>query len=316
MASLSHEAPNVCGMNADRIAADVARHHHGLLTRRDLIEREVTEREIDHRLAIGRWERVYPGVYRIAGVPRSWEQRLLAACLAAAPGWASHRSAARLWGLWTPDRDVVEVVVNKTRGPRLGDTTVHRASDLDAEHHVTVRHGIPVTKPARTLVDLGMSCSQGVVDKAVTDAVASKLVTLDGLRVALKEVGRRGRTGAGYLRRSLETLYGVPDSHLEGLALRVLQRYGVPPPVLQWELVVNGRRYLVDQAWPSARLVVELDGSAVHATPQALVDDNRRQNDLVEAGLTVLRFTHADVAGSPELYAARILRVLGTRAAA
>lgn len=303
-------------MTIDTIVATTARRQSGIVARSQVIELGVTSRAIQHRLVTGRWERIHPGVYRIAGTRTTWEQRVLAACLAAEPAWASHRSAARLWGLWTPDRDVVEIVVNKTRGPRLDGVSVHRASDLDRAQHVAVRHGIPVTKPARTLVDLGMSCSQGVVDKAVTDAIATRLVTLDGLRVALKEVGRRGRTGAGYLRRSLETLYGIPDSHLEALALRVLQGYGVPPPILQWEVVVNGRQYVVDQGWPAARLAVELDGAATHATPEGLIYDNRRQNDLVEAGLTVLRFTHADVAGTPELYARRILRVLGTATAA
>ncbi len=48
----------------------------------------------------GELDRLYPGVYRIAGVPWSWEAQLLTYCWAQQPhGYASHRSAARLWGV-------------------------------------------------------------------------------------------------------------------------------------------------------------------------------------------------------------------------
>ena len=46
------------------------------------------------------WSRLYPAVYRVAGVPETWRQALMAACLAWGDGAVvSHIAAAALWGL-------------------------------------------------------------------------------------------------------------------------------------------------------------------------------------------------------------------------
>ena len=70
----------------------------------------------------------------------------------------------------------------------------------------------------------------------------------------------------------------------------------VPPEELQYP-VYDGEGVLLgiaDLAWPSRRILVEADGVEPHERPQALLRDRRRQNDLVRAGYTVLRFTWAD----------------------
>src|SRR5437016_1482122 len=59
----------------------------------------VTSDMVDRRVASGLWQRVYPGVYRLAGVPTTWQQALFAACLAWGDGAViSHRAAGALWG--------------------------------------------------------------------------------------------------------------------------------------------------------------------------------------------------------------------------
>lgn len=213
--------------NVDRIVARIARSQHGLLTREHAVGAGVTEEAIRQRLVAGRWEPAQPHVYRIGGSRQTWRQELLAACMAA-NAVASHQAACQLWGLRLPERDVVEVTVRRGRMPRLwGGALVHRSRDLHTEH-ITLRDGIPVTKPARTLVDLGAVCGPGVVDRAVDDLVASKLTTLDGLRYILDEVGRQGRRGVGTLRRCLDWRYGDHDSSLEARVLRIIATTGSP----------------------------------------------------------------------------------------
>ncbi len=51
---------------------------------------------------------------------------------------------------------------------------------------------------------------------------------------------------------------------------------------------------VVDLLFPAERLVVEVDGFAFHSGPDALVNDRRRQNTLVNAGYRVLRVTWDD----------------------
>jgi len=58
------------------------------------------------------------------------------------------------------------------------------------------------------------------------------------------------------------------------------------------------------------RLGLEYDGG-VHR--DALVDDNRRQNRLLRAGVTLLRFTAADVLGNPGAVVFQVRSLLEAR---
>ena len=62
-------------------------------------------------------------------------------------------------------------------------------------------------------------------------------------------------------------------------------------PLTQQHL--NGFR--VDFYWPELRLVVEADGLRYHRTPAQQAADRRRDHVHAEAGLTSLRFTHAQI---------------------
>ena len=94
--------------------------------------------------------------------------------------------------------------------------------------------------------------------------------------------------------------------------LRICRQHAVPMPACQFE-IRSGRRLLgrVDFAFPDRRLAIEVDGYEHHASLDAFQRDRARQNDLVAAGWTVLRFTWDDVHQRPERVAAAILRLLG-----
>src|SRR5437867_2680807 len=78
---------------------ELARAHFGLMTREQLLELG-DDGWIDRLVEAGVLVRETPSVYRLCGVPRSWEQRALAAVLSArGEALVSHRSAAFLWGL-------------------------------------------------------------------------------------------------------------------------------------------------------------------------------------------------------------------------
>jgi predicted transcriptional regulator of viral defense system len=83
----------------DRRLLELAGRQHYVVARQQLREFG-TERQIEHRLAKGRLERIHEGVYRIVGSPKTWRQRLLAACLASSgANAASFRACARAWEL-------------------------------------------------------------------------------------------------------------------------------------------------------------------------------------------------------------------------
>jgi predicted transcriptional regulator of viral defense system len=83
-----------------RRALAVATRHHGLITTAQCeavgLSRQAAKRLVDR----GAWTREARGLYRVAGTPRTWNGRALAAALSAGEsGLVSHRSACHLWRL-------------------------------------------------------------------------------------------------------------------------------------------------------------------------------------------------------------------------
>ncbi|HWC12471.1 MAG TPA: DUF559 domain-containing protein [Acidimicrobiales bacterium] len=299
----------------ERVTDGIARTQDGLVTLEQARAAGLSARGARRRVELGRWQRSLQGVYRAAGAPRSWRQDLLAACLAAGPeAVASHRSAAALWDLDGIGPGWLELSVSRPRCHRLPGVIVHRSTDLDLTKAV-VRAGIPVTDPARTILDLGAVAPVWKVEAALESALGRRLVSVAGLRVALAAVARRGRRGAGVLRALLEERSDaarVTESVLEQRLLRLLGAHSLPSPVTQHEVRVGERLVgRVDFAYPGQRLAVEVDGYESHSSLAAFGRDRARQNDLVAAGWTVLRFTWDNVVRRPERVADVLHQVLG-----
>ena len=89
---------------------------------------------------------------------------------------------------------------------------------------------------------------------------------------------------------------------------------GLPPPVLQHVVTDEAGRFAgrADLAWPAQRVLVEFDGD-LHRHRDVFVNDLRRQNRLVAAGWTVLRFSSADLLGRPEELVAEVRAALRRR---
>jgi very-short-patch-repair endonuclease len=297
-------------MDRDRASAERASNQRGAIERSEAIDAGHTRASLQHRVDTGRYDRVQPRVYRVAGAPVTYEQRLLEACKSTG-GVASHRAAAALWGLDVPP-GTLEVSVTRARCPRPKGVVVHRSSDLGPEQ-CTVRYGIPVTNPLRTLLDLGAVAPPWIVDEALDVALAKKLVTLPAVYVTLLTHSKKGRRGAGVLRKLLDERGGhVPESKLEGKMNRLCRRHGLPLPTFQYR-IYRGKREIarVDFAFPDFKIAIEVDGYGPHSSPKAFQRDRERQNDLIEMGWVVLRFTWDDIVHRPEAVAMRLRRVLG-----
>jgi very-short-patch-repair endonuclease len=292
----------------DTALLDLAARQHALVERTQANQIGFDDDLLHRRVLAGRLVRVFPGVYRVAGAQTSHEQLLLAACLAAGPGSAvSHRAAAHEWEL-AEFPDLVEIVTPRAQWPRLRGVRVHRSTDLRPDH-VTVRHGFPITKPPRTLVDLGQSAPWAVAD-ALERGLTAKLFGLAAADVVLDDLGRKGRTGVGVLRQALDNRAlgrDVPESLLEVRMARLIKRHGIPMPEYQ-HVVVPGIR--VDFAYPDRKIAIEVDGFGIHGTPAALSADLERQNRLVALGWIVLRFTWKQVVKQPDQVARTLLVTL------
>lgn len=291
--------------------------HLGLVTSEQLATHGVSRHQQQTLVRNGVLEPIHLGVFRTAGTIMSIRRRLIAACLAA-DGLvaASHRAALWLWGL-SPATPPVEVTIITTRSPLRDQVVVHRSRDLVAGH-LTVRRSVPVTTPARTLVDVGCVVPNASLVNAVERALHHRLVTVAELRAMIDEVAGRGRNGVGVLRQLLdERALGDarPESMLEPLMARICKRDIGVEVLYQETLVVDGRILRPDFYVPSAKLVIEIDGLQVHGTRDALDDDLERQNLLVAHGFQVLRYTSTHLR-QPDRTANEILRTIRRRRAA
>ena len=219
----------------------------------------------------------------------------MAAVLACGPDAVlSHGSAAALWQIAGEPGGFISISLPAHRRSRPPGVRVHRRATLTGAD-LTVHHGIPVTSPMRTLVDLAVSLPRGDLEAAVNAADKHELVDLESLRAALAGLG--GLPGVRRLRELLDRrTFLFTDTALERWFLPIARRAGLSTPrTQQW---VNG--YRVDFFWPELGLVVETDGLRYHRTAAQQTEDRRRDQAHVAAGLTQLRFSHAQVRYEPD----------------
>ena len=180
----------------------------------------------------------------------------MAAVLACGPGAAlSHRAAAALWCIRPSSQPVMDVTVPVEAGAPGARASAFTAP-ASAPDDVTVVDGIPVTTPARTLVDLADVLSRRGLERAFDEAEYLRL-DCTGLRAI------PGRPGFGRLLAVLaehDAGSTRTRSDLEDLFLEVCASHGLPRPEVN--TLLQGHE--VDFLWREAGLVVELDGRAAH----------------------------------------------------
>ena len=273
---------------------------HGVVTRAQLLALGLDAQAIKYRVRRGRLHAVQRGVYAVGRPQLTRLGSLIAAVLSCGPGAAlSHDAAAELLGIRKRRGGPIDVTVPGGKRERPG-VRVHRATLPASER--TERHGVPVTSTVRTLVDLAPRLGHDELEAATNEADRLDLIDPERLREAVAQMA--GRKGAATLKRLLDRRsFTLTESTLERRFLAIVQSAGLSKP--QTQAHVNGFR--VDFYWPDLRLVVETDGLRYHRTPAQQARDRRRDQTHVAAGLTPLRFTHAEVTYEPE-HVARILR--------
>jgi hypothetical protein len=114
-------------------------------------------------------------------------------------------------------------------------------------------------------------------------------------------VGRQsGRRGIVTARELLGLASPKAESPMESEARLVMIDGGLPPPVLQYEIVdLNGRSWRLDFAWPDLRVAAEYDGVDWHSGPEAFLRDRRRSTALQELGWVVVPIVAEDVRYRP-----------------
>ncbi len=222
----------------------------------------------------------------------------------------SHVSAAVLFGLpvWGLSLRRVHVTRDRTSGGRVGrDVHLHSAG-LDPDE-ITVVDGIPVTTPARAVLDVARSAAfEPAV--AVADAALARprrdlppLATPADLASALERGTRRPGTPAA--RRVVAFADGRSGSVGESRSRVAIEAAGLPTPVLQWKVFSASGMFIgrVDFAWPAFRTVAEFDGVAKYGrllrpgqdAGEAAHDEKRREDALRAEDLRMVRWSWVDL---------------------
>ena len=283
----------------DRAIAVLAERQHGVVARRQLLEIGIGAGAIDLRVRRGRLHTIHRGVYAVGHRRLTPDGRRMAAVLACGDGAAlSHRDACAVHGIRPCSRPVLEVTVPRKQRARPG-IQLH-AARLPVDEITAVR-GIPVTTVPRSILDLAAIRPRHEVEAALREAEVRRLY--DPLSLGDLVERHPGHRGSGAVRAVLALLAAggeISKERMVALFLSVLDGARVSRPRLNVWIEVAGRAYECDGVWFGGRVMVELDGYAVHGTRRNFERDRERDRILQAAGWRVVRVTWRQLNDDPE----------------
>ena len=280
------------------------------LLRPQLIAQGWSDGELRRRRRSGELVSLCRGAYLVAGDARLSDDvathALLvesAGPLVAADAVLSHVSAAVLHRLpiWNVPLDRVHRTrARRTGARRTGSTALHAAPLTAGE--ITEVDGRPVTTLARTLVDLARTLGFEEAVVLVDAALHRHLVSVEALDEALARAA--GWPGCPNARRVVAFADRGAMSVGESRSRVAMARFGLPAPVLQWEVTSEvGRLGKVDFAWPEHRVVGEFDGQVKYGkylrpgqdAGEAVFAEKQREDRIRDEGLRVVRWVWAEL---------------------
>lgn len=233
----------------------------------------------------------------------------------------SHHSAALLWGLpivspWPPDIHTLSI---GDRGGRSAPGIIRHTTDRTVQP--MLRHGLRVTDPARTVVDLARIAR---LDDAVAVADAAlrlQLTSAEELRSLVDVLA--GRRGGRQARFTIGFANPLAANGGESKMRVVLVQLGFPAPELQHRFTdADGLIGIVDAVWREKRIILELDGRQKYVREEytqgrdvvdIVLAEKHREDRLRALGYTVVRATWDDLT-HPARLAAKLERAGLTRA--
>jgi hypothetical protein len=238
----------------------------------------LTELGKDPWLLLSAWQRLLPAEAVFAGATAAW-----------------------LFGLDLEPADPIEIVVPPDSGIRSRVGLSVRRCDVSPAEVVSVR-GLRTTSLPLALA--GLCLQRPAVEALVAIDMAVRAGLTDAAALGRYAEAAKGRAGAGRL-RSLAAFAAPAESPMETRLRWLLIQAGLPRPEVQTNLRDSKARFIgrADLYYPAAKLVLEYDGGNHR---ERLVEDDRRQNLLINAGFRLLRFTAADMHNRAEIVEAQV----------
>jgi len=244
---------------------------------------------------------------RIGGLkPSVWVERLTTlTSLVAGIGqcWICGPTAAALYE-WEGFRfePPFHLLVHRGRKIHRMHHYIHTASWIPVLHQESI-HGLPITSPTRTLMDIAAVVDHERLVKAVDSAYATGGTHPDLLHRQLAIRRSRGQKGSERLLAAMEVveLTRGCESWLESTFLKLIVAAGLPRPDAQVVVGKRGTKLIrVDCRFPGTPVVVELLGYRWHRTELQMRIDAERMNAMIAKGLAPTQFTYVHVREHPD----------------
>jgi very-short-patch-repair endonuclease len=264
----------------------------GRFTRGQALAAGFSTYRISRRLESGEWRAVRGWVLALASSPASDDAREWEALLSGGPGaMLAGPSAARHLGMQPPVSRPC-IVVPPSRHLRLPDVTVLRAAVPD--HDILFLDGLLLTCRARAVTDCVFLFAEEQALAFAERSLQRRWISFEELR--LRIISATGRRDIAKAVRIMRALGSGAQSDAERTAVRLLSSAQIGG----WRCNVAVTDALgiigqVDIAFSQVNLAIEIDGRAWHVDRDRFQSDRTKQNRLVAAGWTVLRFTWEDV---------------------
>lgn len=272
-------------------------------TRASLDDLGVTEPDLRRALRDGAVRSLARGVFVAEQVPDSIELRARAVAAVVKPHHVvTDRTAAWLHGIDIhvySEHDLVppiEICALRGHEPTTRAGTCARTRDLRSDD-VMVLHGVLVTTPLRTALDLGCCLRRREAFAVLVEFAREHGLSTEDYAMGLRRF--RGRRGVVQLRGLIPLVDSRLESQRESWVYLAIHDRDLPLPQPQHWIEIDGvPTYRLDFAYARLRVCVEYDGYDGHRrTPEQREHDRARRGWLRDEGWTVIVVRCGDFTG-------------------
>ena len=285
-------------MRHEQQLIELAASRHHLLTTAMVRQAGITEAQWERLRQDDIWIPLTAGVWHHAATPRTWEMEVHAGAMWLGRDAALYGGAALRWsGVEGNDSARASFLTPRGRRHLPPWLELHTTTRWDPRDLVN-RHGVRTCNATRAIIDLASTASPRSVESAIDHSIRRRLTSVPTLTARLAELSGSGRAGTRLMQTLLLDSGG--ESFLEREFLRLLRRNGLPRPAAQVTYRRDGVRAIrVDFEYVDLGLVIEVSGKRGHSSDRDRAKDNRRRNELVRRGKTVVEFTTGQVLDDP-----------------
>lgn len=269
----------------------------------DLRALQIPEGRLRRAVRAGDVRQVVRGVFVSAETPDTIEMRARAVARVVRPHHVvTDRTAAWLHGVdvlvWGEHdlAPVVETCALRGHEPTAISGVDGRTRDLRPEDITTV-HGVSLTTPLRTALDLGCCLRRREAFAALNAIAARHGLSREDYLASLPRFRRR--RGVRQLRPLVQIVEPRVESERESWVLLEIHDATLPCPQPQFWIHIDGvPTFRLDFAYPHLKVCVEYDGEEWHLkTPEQREHDEARRGWLRENGWTVVVVRRGDFTG-------------------